>query len=189
MTAKKMSKAVLISIKPEWCEKIIDGTKTVEIRKMKPRLETPFKVYIYCTKDGSLLTTDIPAKKVNGKVIGEFTCDRVIVFPYNANGYGLKDEKIICKTSRINAAELYHYLKGKIPYGWHISDLEIYDKPKELKEFNAICPYKKPDGTRENVDCPCDKYTHDFDEITGKIYCTRRITKPPQSWCYVEQEG
>lgn len=47
-----MSKAVLISIRPEWCEKIINGKKTVEVRKTRPKMDTPFKCYIYCTKDG-----------------------------------------------------------------------------------------------------------------------------------------
>ena len=45
-----MSKAVLISINPEWCDLILRGDKTAEVRKTKPKLETPFKVYIYCTK-------------------------------------------------------------------------------------------------------------------------------------------
>ena len=44
-----MGKAVLISIRPEWVEKIARGEKTLELRKTEPKLETPFKVYIYCT--------------------------------------------------------------------------------------------------------------------------------------------
>ena len=44
-----MSKAVMLSIRPKWCEKIISGEKTVEVRKTRPKLETPFKCYIYCT--------------------------------------------------------------------------------------------------------------------------------------------
>lgn len=43
-------KCVLISIKPKWCELIANGTKTVEVRKTKPKLIPPFKCYIYCTK-------------------------------------------------------------------------------------------------------------------------------------------
>ena len=45
-----MSKAVLISIRPEWCDKIASGRKTIEVRKTKPKLDTPFKCYIYMTK-------------------------------------------------------------------------------------------------------------------------------------------
>ena len=43
-------KSVLISIQPKWCELIASGKKTVEVRKSAPRLETPFKCYIYQTK-------------------------------------------------------------------------------------------------------------------------------------------
>lgn len=87
-----MAKAVLISIRPKWCEKIISGEKTIEVRKNRPKLETPFKAYIYCTKGrpdrnipiyqerlmqdylntGSMKSLNCPHG--NGKVIGEFTC-------------------------------------------------------------------------------------------------------------------
>ena len=48
-------KSVLISIQPKWCERIADGSKTIEVRKTKPKLDTPFKVYIYCTEEKRLL--------------------------------------------------------------------------------------------------------------------------------------
>ena len=48
-----MSKAVMLSIRPKWCEKIASGEKTIEVRKTRPKLDTPFKVYIYCTQSGS----------------------------------------------------------------------------------------------------------------------------------------
>ena len=73
-----MNKAVLISIRPEWCKKIAGGQKTVEIRKTAPNLKKPFKCYIYCTKSTHFV--DIPGVKesglmsADGKVIGEFTC-------------------------------------------------------------------------------------------------------------------
>ena len=38
-----MAKAVLISIRPEWVEKIANERKTIEVRKTKPYLGTPFK--------------------------------------------------------------------------------------------------------------------------------------------------
>lgn len=68
-----MKKAVLISIRPKWCQKIADGEKTIEIRKTRPRLETPFKCYIYCTQGGVAL--GMWGK--HGKVIGEFVCDQI----------------------------------------------------------------------------------------------------------------
>lgn len=90
-----MKKAVMISINPEWCELIATGKKTIEVRKTKPNIPTPFKVYIYCTKDKHLvllknqyglklcyamnLSTAIAVggTKVNGKVIGEYVCDYI----------------------------------------------------------------------------------------------------------------
>lgn len=46
-----MDKSVLISIRPKWCELIASGEKTIEVRKTRPKLETPFKCYIYCTAE------------------------------------------------------------------------------------------------------------------------------------------
>ena len=70
-------KSVLISIKPKWCELIADGKKTVEVRKTKPKIKTPFKCYIYCTKDGSSFPYI-----AGGKIIGEFICNEIIEFFY-----------------------------------------------------------------------------------------------------------
>ena len=83
-----MSKAVLISIRPKWVEKIASGEKTIEVRKTKPKLETPFKCYIYCTMDHPYISVSCgkldklnyrtnTVGRCNGKVIGEFTCDRI----------------------------------------------------------------------------------------------------------------
>ena len=47
-----MSKAVMLSIRPKWVEKIANGEKTIEVRKTRPKLDTPFKCYIYCTLQG-----------------------------------------------------------------------------------------------------------------------------------------
>lgn len=80
-------KSVLISIRPQWCEKIASGKKTIEVRKSAPK-EVPFKAYIYCTKekpfiqkirfgDITISHTQISKNLYNGKVIGEFICDKV----------------------------------------------------------------------------------------------------------------
>ena len=55
-----MRKSVLISIQPKWCELIANGKKTIEVRKTKPKLETPFKCYIYCTRQGRPLVYGSP---------------------------------------------------------------------------------------------------------------------------------
>ena len=102
--------AVLISIRPRWCEKIISGEKTIEVRKTRPKMDTPFKCYIYCTKPEEKLLTIMKDGDENygetyhgkpvfiktekapttglwdkrQKVIGEFLCDQII----NINGAG-----------------------------------------------------------------------------------------------------
>lgn len=48
--------AVLISTKPRWCAKIANGEKPLEVRKTRPKIETPFKCYIYQTKAGKVGT-------------------------------------------------------------------------------------------------------------------------------------
>ena len=75
-------KAVLISIQPKWCELIASGKKTVEVRKTAPKLEPPFKCYIYCTKGKWIWTGNVEDYGTlttigNGKVIGEFVCDKI----------------------------------------------------------------------------------------------------------------
>lgn len=181
-------KAVLISIKPKWVEKIVSGEKTIKVCKTRPKLEVPFKCYIYETKDKKYEHIGITGFKkavgkycfVNhiGKVIGEFVCDRIDI-----DVVSLKPNDIEpCYWKLINGScltknELMNYGKYNALYGWHISNLKIYDKPKELSEFKK----------------PCDRF---LDCITCKrlvrndfLSCDNIITRPPQSWQYVEDLG
>lgn len=189
-------RAVLISIRPKWCEKIINGDKTIEVRKTRPKLETPFKCYIYCTKDKHLAfmqnrfgtkliacmdaETAIPVGGAvgNGKIIGEFTCDRIYeLAPLNHAPDGV--EKQACLTRE----EIVNYLKGT-GYGWHIFDLEIYDQPKELNEFRfppELYCEKERCGS-----CPCDQAADVNGEYSFDCEWKRPLTRAPQSWCYVE---
>lgn len=179
-------KSVLISIKPEWVEKIANGKKTIEVRKTAPK-EVPFKAYIYCSY-GDMKTNYY--LKGRGKVIGEFICDKVYLIKNQGNRFSVADEEQsvtneIARQSCLDYDDMVGYLGNKDGYGWHISDLKIYDRPRELGEFNRPCPSK-------NHNCePCIRYgkpyTWDFDENTGKIFCSRRVTRPPQSWQYVEE--
>ena len=160
-------KAVLLSIKPKYCELIASGQKTVELRKTRPKTATPFKVYMYCTKEkvpGEILLRngevfgqnkgfrqngDIP---LAGKVIGEFVCDEIEDFS--------------------NYSVIAQYLKNrKCGYGWHISDLKIYDKPKELSEFH------------KHIEVLDGASIKELEEL-GIVNCG--LNRPPQSWCYVE---
>lgn len=198
-----MMRSVLISIKPKWCELISSGKKTIEVRKTKPKLETPFKCYIYCTNTKPYLVwgdvfrgswetefTHISgynrkeAEKIwdvfNGHVIGEFVCDKILdVFVYcsdpNMKGYpfpctGLTDREVM------------DYLgNGNMGYGWHISNLVIYDEPKPLDMFYKECAglnntgmcYECENAVGEECDCA----------VNGQLH----LTRPPQSWCYVER--
>ena len=136
-------KAVLVSIRPEWCQKIMTGQKTVEVRKTRPKMDTPFKCYIY--KCGS------------GKVIGEFLCDQII----EDRTYGHNEE--FYRAACMSAYDAAAYAMQSPMYGWHISDLRVYDHPHDLWEFT---------GLRET------KYG----------LAPGPITRPPQSWRYVEEE-
>lgn len=191
-----MSKAVLISIRPKWCEKIANGEKTIEVRKTKPKLETPFKCYIYCTGYDALWVLDAPtrekysfmavaaylehpkgANKGNGKVIGEFTCDRIQSFDsaYSKWVYAVAPSGSVMPMHETKALELckkdgclsdddvlsYFGDEDWKAYFWRISDLRIYDTPRDLGEFTGLR------NTRFGA-APYD------------------IKRPPQSWCYVD---
>lgn len=204
-------KAVLISIQPKWCDLIASGKKTIEVRKTRPKIETPFKCYIYCTQSGKYkdgksvkniwLNRGTDRRFIgNGKVIGEFVCDCITnIKPFGFDNIG-EFEKQTCLTS----ADIVKYLKGFYGYGWHISDLKIYGKPKELSEFWAyneelhkrydsdgdFCCY---DGTNEHgeslTDCG-DAYNNILNCYRcwneWSVWC-HRVARPPQSWCYVEE--
>lgn len=219
-----MSKAVLFSIKPKYCELIASGKKTVEVRKTRPKIDTPFKCYIYCTKErelfsygGGLLGASdqlyrLPTGEIkfgdsielmccndeyskdnflNGKVIGEFMCDGIIPISIeysNPNSrIALKEFPYTCLTDK----EIMDYLgNGKTGYGFHISDIVIYDKPKKLREFIRICP----EWEKEEITAKCLECEHLYrSPIEHFIECDYEgelpITRPPQSWCYVEELG
>lgn len=204
-------KSVLISIQPKWCELIASGEKLVDIRKTKPKIETPFKCYIYCTKprhyykiskhllisDESLFLVngkvrmcegfgveyeDPEYKHLNCKVIGEFVCDQIDEIGYSPEMHG----KYICNiddihyVSCIDFEEMFDYLADGYGYAWHILDLVIYDKPKDIGDFVKYdsCPFLCKEG--------CTYEFHCF--RAGQIKrCGEFLTKPPQSWCYVEK--
>ena len=127
-----MSKSVLISIKPEWCEKIASRKKIIEVRKTRPKIRSPFKCYIYQTKDYYGNKFSDPR---NGYVIGEFICDDILGYRYPFS-YTETDCSIsLTKFGCLSIDDVWEYGKGNDLYGWHISDLKIYDEPKELSEF------------------------------------------------------
>ena len=196
-------KSVMLSIKPKWCELIASGRKTIEVRKSRPKLEVPFKCYIYCTKADQRLIDIIRDGDENygeiyhgkpvfiktekgsvcdmygkrQKVIGEFVCDYILeITPdtYGHHEYFISDDDL--NASCLTTNDLWGYANGKTLYGWHISDLVIYDEPRELSEFlriNRECWYA--DLGLAKRDCPECKNAE----------CL--VSRPPQSWCYVEE--
>ena len=209
-------KAVLLPIWPQYCELIANGKKTVEVRKTRPKLETPFKCYIYCTACKSFYSIGcirygedelyrIPNGKIkygtsvelmcyddgeygpdnflNRKVIGEFVCDNIkCITPVNFVVKEDAERALLgsCLTPK-QAKEYAGWKPGtwlsecKDLYSWHISDLVIYDKPKELREFRGLCKYMGRDC------CACPYYDYSIMDCKA-----RTIKRPPQSWCYVE---
>jgi len=196
-------KSVLISIQPKWCELIANGKKTIEVRKTRPKLETPFKCYIYCTVGGDALcpphlncnkwslhkknngtlngrkmTAEERTKSdycyANGKVIGEFVCDKIEKFEIPYQAYFSQTNTQIVNNTCLTCQQIKEYANGKQSvYGWHISDLKIYDKPKELGEFELCKPkYQLIDK---------NDYISRYREVT-------HLRKAPQSWQYVESE-
>ncbi len=178
------NKAVLLSIRPNWCKKILDGEKTVEMRRTCPVHGTPFKVYIYCTLAGSdslfrdVLNRDMaawnrggwPEKK--GRVIGEFICDDIRRI---GPEYCVVKEDIesAIAGSCLTVPQVKDYAGWKSGlsyadlkdlYGWHISGLKIYDQPRELRTFTGL--RRTRFGMR-----PVE------------------LQRPPQSWYYVEVGG
>ena len=175
-------KAVLMSIRPTWAQKIDSGEKTVEVRKSFPvKLKTPFKVYLYCTKGKDRLIEvmrdgdDLYGETYHGKpvfitlpeggygnrvwrktVFGEFICDGAE--PLLIRPTPWKPEHInryvIPKNggSCLTVDDLEKYGKGSELYGWHISEYKFYN-------FGSW------------------KHLEDFG-----------LKRPPQSWCYVEDD-
>lgn len=199
-----MSKAIMLSIRPQWCQKIAAGEKTIEVRKTKPKLETPFKCYIYCTMDKHLafmqnqtgtnliacmdVDAAIPVGGAigNGRVVGEFTCDRIYKidkdstdFLFKAGGLSVYKKAAEEKCGLCVAMtddELHGYLGHYQGYGWHISDLLIYDQPRDLTAFRRAC--------KNSWYCEsCAMYWENNGTCGNE---SLQIRRPPQSWCYVE---
>ena len=151
-----MSKEVLISIRPEWCAKIVSGEKSLEIRRTKPTIETPFKCHIYCTSIKRVnldqyvrihAMTGGRIDELQGNVIADFICDKIIDIGVPYPAYSAQMNQEILEAACLSYSEMHKYAGHKTVYGLHISVLHIFDHSKSLHEYGMI--------------------------------------RPPQSWCYV----
>lgn len=192
-----MYECILISIKPRYVADILNHKKTIEVRKSMPKCGLPIDVYIYCTKDKEnhvfygynrygrdcLLVKDKhfgEQKTLNGKVVAKFTLNKVEEIELNRNHFvneeystdELCGEELL-EQSCLTYRELDNYLKCEIGYAWHISDLEIFDKPRELSEFYPYCKDEKCEYRKNHC----------------SICYRTSLTKAPQSYMFIESEN
>ena len=104
-------KAILISIQPKWCELIASGKKTIKVCKIAPK-EVPFKAYIYQTKKRWIYKLLPWLEKRQAKVIGEFICDKVVVFEKSEHGVRCKDFFALAE-SKLTVKEMRDYIGNK----------------------------------------------------------------------------
>ena len=193
-----MGKAIMISIKPKWVAKILNGEKTIEIRKRFPKNYVGW-VYIYCAKgnymgkfgdglyheitNGSRWSNgcswNMPKIYLQGKVVARFWCNKVeeVIYdniPFSQNYFtpSITNPNKFLEKASLEWYDLYKYLGENNGYAWHIDNLEIFDKPKELGEFSS------------KIEKTCICFNQFVAEGTQKI----PLTRAPQSWCYIEVE-
>ena len=172
--------------------------------------------YVYCTKDklslaeylykdgwgyNAVLNYDYAKsigcakEKLNGKVLFKFRCYKVEEIEHSHSHFylcGIEIEKneyrgLVTKYSCLNYDELHNYLKGKNGCAIHISELEIFDKPKELSEFHNAFKYKRVERKFGNNNIEKDERTGGIRQpVKGGYEYIYPLTKAPQSFCYIE---
>lgn len=200
-------KSILISIQPQWVEKILNGEKTIEIRKTKPKIELPCKVYIYCTKpkkwwrysscgytsDELLWKTKDKIKMcdgfefyneiqdciaINGKVVAEFTLNEVEDFSKWEYDFG----------ALVRHLDLWAGTKGNYPF---LIDYLKRQKKGYAWHIDNLKIYDTPKELSEFVlpnknNCKtCFLYPDMCNKVCEEI--KQHLFSPPQSWCYVEE--
>lgn len=194
-------KAILLAIRSEWLAKILNGEKTIEVRRRFPKDYVGW-VYIYCSKGNDRLwkendhywhSTKVRATQndLNGKVVARFWCDKVEgielwysparadnCVDYDEWYYETEtlDEDDLLYRSCLSPEQLTNYLCRKDNsngFAIHISKLEIFDEPRELKYFH----YRKLFHRNE----PDEEGRKTFKALI-------QLSKAPQNLCYVEEE-
>lgn len=195
-------KAVLISTRPKWCEKIANKVKRLEIRKTAPKLKPPFKVYVYCTKGPLYLNSHNGYvyleesdrlgfrgqglyQRLNPGVIGEFVCYRIDYWNHQIHDDDTITLERASELSCVSEDELVEYADLGHFYAWHISDLKIYEKPMALYEFYHKCEKMACEWCEhlKYQQVNSDERDYDCEYLNGNI----PLSRPPQSWCYVEE--
>jgi len=210
-------KAILMSIKPRFVADILNGSKTIEVRKRFP-LNYRGWVYIYVTKALPHLSKtyvsdyevyddtqwDKKWQDFNGEVVARFYCDNVEeITPFEeyespfGMAYKLKENKIVCcQKAQLTYDEYNHYLKGKKGYAIHITKLEIFNKPKELSEFYPyFIDYKKASKYLKEMGVDVVPFKHGqvdinnlSDGISNILECEVEDSVGPLNSSYISRE-
>lgn len=188
-------KAVMLSLRPQWCEKIFNGSKTIEVRKSRPSLDMPFKVYVYQTKHkgGKAIVSEVLNSVYGGgKVIGEFVCNRITCCQAY---YGESGEKHLTnlfgnevKRTCLTEREMFDYIVGKgkkegTGWLWHITEPKLFDKPRDITEF-AIYGRCAEDCDEYDI---CARDSEDG-RMSCKYFKRTFLKRPTQSYCFVETD-
>ena len=215
-------RAIMKSVSPRICEKVANGDCTILVSKTAPKCEVPFKGYICCTSAKPYLYREANPpfelfldsdlykgegyddRLFSGKVIGEFICDEIIEWQHDRGHQYYVDYPDDCtsyfpylkchsEATGLKCSEIEEFGKGTTLYGWHISDLKIYDKPKTLAEFYK-CGAKSFEELSDTEDlcsycsrtacCEgrwCDEAYQNYLDVDFALTCA------PSNWCYVEE--
>ena len=180
-------KSIIQSINPEHVFNMRFGgkrfpLKRIEVRKTSPD-ETPFKAYIYETKqkEKSFISKTIDGVETKvivrrggcGKVVGEYICRKVEIVRADNMIQAYYSNR---PETRVTDEQLFAYANGRPLKFLYMEDVIFYDKPKELGEFYTLCEPNK--RTKR-----CDRCEYAFCTVLGK----KPVTRAPQSWCYVEE--
>lgn len=203
-------RAIMKSVSPRICEKVANGDCTILVSKTAPKFDLPFKGYICCTSAKPYLYKEANPpfelfldselykgegyddRLFSGKVVGEFVCDEIIEWQYDKGHQYYVEYPDDCtsyfpylkchsEATGLKCSEIEKLGKGKPLYGLHISDLKIYDKPKELSEFERPCTYK-------GICYSCERFRPNGIPLPAPYgFCETKITHVPSNWCYVEE--
>lgn len=178
-------KAVILSLRPQWCEKIFNGSKSIEVRKSRPSLDMPFRVYVYQTKHkgGKKIVSEVLNSVYGGgKVIGSFVCDRIReIIPLGLRGFKLGAEWL--KEMCLSKEQLDEYGGLKTLYSWHITEPKLFDKPRDITEF-ALYGRCAEDCDEYDI---CERDSEDG-RMSCKYFKRTFLKRPPQSYCFVETD-
>lgn len=195
---------ILIPMHSQWCEKIFNGEKGIDVRKTAPKIDTPFEALVYCTKgkpylyrnpnngelfldsNGGYRGGDYEDRYLTGKVIGSFVCDKIDEYTFSNYEAQYRINDVDLMKTCLNRPELNSYGKGKPLYGWHITEPKLFDRPRELSEFGIPCNKYGDDDCSDCLYLRVHAYDDCIDAWCG-VGNIKPLARAPQSWCHVRE--